>query len=97
MMAKKEYFVNVPDPRNPSRMVKGKIVNFKVLKEDWNEYELEDGTIVQVKPVVQSISYVIDPETNEIIKTPTGEPVINVRHAVVINAIFPEQKGGEES
>jgi len=33
-----------------------------VLKEDWNEYKLEDGIKVKVKLVVQLISYIIDPK-----------------------------------
>jgi len=81
----------VPDPRNPKRMIKGRVVNFKTLKEDWNEYELEDGTIVKIKIVVQSIAYVIDPESGEILRNPMGEPVINVRHGVVITATFPKE------
>ncbi|RLE78849.1 MAG: hypothetical protein DRJ51_08845 [Thermoprotei archaeon] len=85
-------FINVPDPRNPKRLTKGLIVKFKPVKEEWSEYELEDGTRVRAKLVVQSIAYVIDPDTGEIMRNPLKEPIINVRHTVVITAEFPEEK-----
>ena len=42
--------------------------------------------------MVQSISYVIDPDTGEIMRNPLGEPVINLRHSIIIAAEFPEEK-----
>ncbi|HDI32182.1 MAG TPA: hypothetical protein ENF80_05140 [Thermofilum sp.] len=84
-------YINVPDPRNPKRLTRGLVVNFKTLKESWNEYELEDGTKVKVRLVAQSISYVLDPETGEIMRNPLGEPVINVRHSIIVTAEFPEE------
>ena len=53
---------------------------------------MEDGTKVRVKLVVQSISYIIDPKTNKIMRNPLKEPVINIRHNIVITAEFPEEK-----
>ena len=94
-----ERFVMVPDPRDPRKFIRGRVVGFKALKEDWNEYELEDGTRVRVKLVVQSISYALDPSTGEVIRSPSGEPVLNVKHSVVVAALFPEERlaveGGE--
>ncbi|MDL1957604.1 MAG: hypothetical protein LWW95_11270 [Candidatus Desulfofervidus auxilii] len=63
-----------------------------MLKEDWNEYKLEDGIKVKVKLVVQLISYIIDPRTNKIMRNPLKEPVINIRHNIVITAEFLEEK-----
>ncbi len=94
-MKSKEKFINVPDPRNPNKLTKGLVVNFRTVKEDWNEYELDDGTRVRVKLVVQSIAYVIDPETGEILRNPLNEPVINVRHTIIITAEFPKEKISE--
>jgi len=50
-----DYYVLVPDPRTPGKIVRAKAARFKVLKEDWNEYELEDGTIVKVKLTVAHV------------------------------------------
>jgi len=87
----KEHYIRVPDPRDPKRLVLAKIVNFRTIKEDWNEYELEDGTIVKTKLIAQSMSYPLDEQGN-IIRTPTGEPVVNVRYTVIITAFHPKKR-----
>ena len=43
-----EPIVKMPNGRS----VKGKKLSFKTIKEDWNEYELEDGTRLYVKLVL---------------------------------------------
>ena len=88
-------YVKVPDPRDSRRFVRGIALNFKTIKEDWNVYELEDGTIVRIKLVAQSISYVEDPDTGDIMRSQTGEPIVNVRHQVIVVAEFPEGIIGE--
>jgi len=61
--------------------VRAKDLKFKVLKEYWNIYELEDGTIIRVKVIALKISKAIDLKTGEILYVPeTGEPLYNVRH-----------------
>jgi len=93
-LVKEQHFVRVPDPRGSRKILLGKVIDFKTLKEDWNEYELSDGTIVKVKLVAQSISYVIDPEKNDIMRNDLGEPVINIRYTVIISPIFTDKKLG---
>lgn len=40
-------------------------VDFKTSKEDWNKYELEDGTILKLKIVLMRIVQEIDPSGNK--------------------------------
>ncbi len=69
------------------KSARGKAERFKILKEDWNEYELEDGTIVRVKLAVRQIIRM--PGENP----KTGEPFVNVwPDRPVVVAIPP---GGE--
>ena len=57
----------------------GTQVEFKVLKEEWSEYELENGLILRIKPVVSEI-YVLEE------KDPTtGMPNVMVKSTNVIS------------
>jgi len=72
-------------------MIKAKDLKFKVIKEDWNEYELEDGTIIRVKLIATKISRGIDPKTGNIFYIEDrGEPLYNVRHSEVVNVDIPK-------
>ena len=96
-MSAEERFVIVPHPRDPTKRVKAKVVKFKVLKEDWNEYELENGTLIRVILNVNHISMPIDPETGEFIKNPeTGEPIYNLNWNVRIVTLYPKKILEEE-
>ena len=52
-------------------VVSGIKIGFKTLKEDWNEYELEDGTKLYIKLVLVDVV-----RLNEI--SPIGEPVYQI-------------------
>lgn len=60
-------------------------VDFKPVREDWDEYELADGGRVRLKTVVQRIFRIVDadgrPTTNA-----EGDPAIVVRHGTMIVA-----------
>ncbi len=62
-----ETTIRTPD----GRIVTGKKLNFKTLKEEWNEYELEDGTKLYVKLVLIDVVR-LDEFSN------LGEPVYNI-------------------
>ena len=54
-------------------------VDFKVLNETWNEYKLENGYILRIKPVVAEV-YILDE------KDPTtGFPNVLVKSANIIS------------
>jgi len=59
--------------------------------ENWNSYELSDGTLLRAKIVANKISRGIDPETGDILRVrESGEPYYNIRYTVVISAEVPE-------
>ena len=66
------------------KKVDGVDVNFKVKKEEWNEYELEDGTILKFKSVVTKI--VRTEEYNE-----QNEPIYYINSQNVASAKIPDK------
>ncbi len=66
------------------KIVDGVDVNFKVKKEEWNEYELEDGTILKFKSVVTKI--VRTEEYNE-----QDEPIYSINSQNVASAKIPDK------
>lgn len=59
-------------------------VDFEVVREDWNEYTLSDGTKLRVKNIVTRIFLQVD-ENGEVIYNENGEPnvVINGKNNLV--------------
>lgn len=66
--------------------VEAELVEFKTLKEDWNTYQLSDGTIIKVKDVVAQI-YRLDT-----IDAATEQHNYFVRHNTIISAMEPTKK-----
>lgn len=68
------------------KKVEGESINFKLISpEQWNEYQLNDGTILRVKTILGAVIRI--PEYN-----PDGDPiyVINTQNHVVIGSV-PEE------
>ena len=65
-------------------------IGFKTLREDWNEYELEDGTIVRMKTIVGKIYHVLD-DNDAPAMLPDGDPFVIVRS---MNTIAVTKGGG---
>jgi len=62
-------------------------VDFETIKEDWNEYTLEDGTVLKFKTVVSSIIRTDDYDPM------TGDPVYHVRSTNILRVkVLPEMK-----
>lgn len=62
-------------------------VDFETIKEDWNEYALEDGTVLKFKTVVSSIIRTEDYDPM------TGDPVYHVRSTNILRVkVLPEMK-----
>lgn len=81
--------VYLPGPKG--EFIRAKNLKFKVIKEDWNEYELEDGTILRAKLVAVKMVRGIDPKTGDILYLEDrGEPLYNIRHQVVVTAEVPK-------
>lgn len=68
-------------------------MRFKPLKEEWNEYELDNGTIVRMKAVVGKIFHVVD-ENDDLLMMPDGDPFLMVRSR---NQLVSTRGGGDES
>jgi len=66
-MEEAEPLIKLPN----GRVVTGKKLSFRTVKEDWNEYELEDGSKLYVKLVL--IDVIRRDQFNEI-----GEPVYQI-------------------
>jgi len=66
------------------REVEAKQVDFEVVREDWNEYKLEDGTVLKFKAIVTDII-----RTEEYDPT-TGNPIYHVRSTNILRVKVPE-------
>ncbi len=82
-MEKKTRFT-LPD----GKPIKGQEVEFKIRKEDWNEYQTEDGSRIKFKAVVTKIVRTERRDTE-------GKPIYMIQTsnvAVVSNVINPPEK-----
>ncbi len=70
----KELKVRLPKGRE----IEAKDVDFETIKEDWNEYKLEDGTVLKFKTIVSSIIRTADHDPM------TGDPVYHVRSTNIL-------------
>lgn len=60
-------------------------VDFTTVNEDWNEYRLEDGTVLKFKTVVSSII------RTENYDPMTGDPVYHVRSTNLLRVKVPDE------
>ena len=66
-------------------------MDYKALKEDWNTYELADGTIIKMKTIVTNIMLTDQKKAN-------GDPIYQVESTnVVTTLITPELKNNGEN
>ncbi|MCK4475908.1 MAG: hypothetical protein KAU16_04200 [Methanophagales archaeon] len=67
------------------REIEAMDVDFETIKEDWNEYKLEDGTVLKFKTIVSSIIRTADYDPM------TGDPVYHVRSTNILRVKVPEE------
>ena len=60
-------------------------VDFETINEEWNEYKLEDGTVLKFKTVVSSII------RTENFDPMTGDPVYHVRSTNILRVKVPDE------
>ena len=77
--------------RTPEGEIDGEDLEFKTVKEEWNRYDLEDGTVLRVKTLVGKISRGIDPKNRKTFFLPTGETLYNVTTNTVVTASVPKE------
>lgn len=59
-------------------------IDFQIRKEDWNEYQLMDGTIIKMKLVISEIFRITDLYDNE------GNPVYQIKSTNVAAIKSPD-------
>jgi hypothetical protein len=59
-----------------SSMISGEVEVLSA-EESWSEYQLADGTVLRLKPIIIGISRVPDAQTAE------GEPVYNMKSTLI--------------
>lgn len=68
------------------KWIAGEEKDFVTKKEDWNVYELEDGTTIKLKTIVTKIIKLS-------MKNPaSNDPVYSVSSGNIVTAIVPEKK-----
>lgn len=78
-------------PLGPNRLTLAEDIEYETVREDWNVYQLRDGTVVKVKLIVQKISRALDDDEQSVRYTPDGEPMYSVRHQVSVVSEVPEE------
>lgn len=71
------------------RSIEAEDMEFKTDREDWNEYQVEDGFVVRIKLVVSSIL-----KTGE--RDPQGNPVYIVQSTNIVKVLPPETYSKKE-
>jgi len=67
--------ITLPD----GSQAKAQEVDFKLIHEDWSEYNLPDGTVVRLKTTVLKILQVLD-DKGQPARTVEGDPYLLVNH-----------------
>lgn len=67
------------------KIVEGVELDFKTIKEEWNEYQVTDGSIIRMKVVVTNITRVTDRYDND------GNPIYVVKSSNVLTVSAPEK------
>ena len=71
------------------RSIEAEDMEFKPAREDWNEYQVEDGYSVRIKLVVSSILKTGD-------RDPQGNPVYIVQSTKIVKVLPPETYSRKE-
>ncbi len=65
--------------------VEAEDVDFDTIKEDWNEYKLEDGTTLKFKTIISSVIRTAEYDPM------TGDPVYHIRSTNVLRVKVPKE------
>lgn len=69
-----------PDPNKAKlgEKIKGLIVDFETMRDDWSIYQLGDGTRVRIKINPAQFNKALDPQTGEVMYK-KGQPVYGIQ------------------
>ena len=76
----------VPDPKNPAEQVWAETMEIAKATERFSVVELEDGTIIEFKPVVTEV-FCVEGRMNEL-----GDKEYSISSQVVANITTPRQR-----
>ena len=65
---------------------KGRLVNFKPLREGWSDFSLSDGSVLRVKVALSKVTRVQNPDDSYLV-SPTGEPVYILQTQNIIQVL----------
>jgi hypothetical protein len=92
MSSAEEGYIVLPNPNDPSQLVKAKLLKFKKTSGNDHEYTLDDGTRIRLVVDVENIYRPLDPNTGKLAANPkTGEPQININWGMRIMTIYSEK------
>ncbi|HLI46873.1 MAG TPA: hypothetical protein VKU94_06755 [Geobacterales bacterium] len=78
-------------PITPEDLIEGEDVDFQVVKEEWNEYKLSDGTTLKVKLVLAGVKRLKKYQ-------PDGKPIYIINATNVVRVVdVPEKLKGKVS
>jgi hypothetical protein len=66
-------------------------LKYETIKEDWNVYKLEDGTIFKAKLAATKISRGLSEDGKSIFYSSNGEPLYNIRYTVIVSPEVSEK------
>jgi len=69
------------------KLIDGDSLDFDIVKEHWNEYQLENGGVVRVRIVPAEM--ILTQERN-----PQGKPLVVVQSSILIQYREPGETGG---
>ena len=76
---------------SPMGKVEAEDLSFKIVKEEPNVYDLEDGTRLKIRLILNKASRGIDPRTNKALFLPSGEPLYNALWGVNVYVEVPRE------
>lgn len=95
-MARRTTYRPHPDPEKAKmgEKVMAVFLDFKVIQEGWNVYELEDGTRVRVRVHATQFDRALDSETGETLCNREGKPQYGA--GLGIETVFEFPEGSEK-
>jgi hypothetical protein len=80
----------IPAPEGAEgALIKAQDLGYKTIREDWNIYELEDGTTLKAKLLATKILRGLDEDEKSIYYLSNGEPAYNIRYVVSVTVDVP--------
>lgn len=79
-----ENEINITVNGKPAKGIKVDVSNFQLPKEHWNEYMLEDGTVIKLKVILKAVVRIKDHYDQ------SGNPVYSFQHQTINHIDVPE-------